>query len=98
MANGEVSDVDKPLQKSLRLGTATRVSSSLASVLVRKENFELETRWPVLCSPDHSPSSHVYLILQLIELPCRHLSHSLITASMFERGLSFEGGIVPMQR
>ena len=64
MANGEVADVDKPLQKYPRIVTATRVSGSLASVLVREKTFKLETRWRVFCSPDHSPSSHVYLILQ----------------------------------
>ena len=88
MANGEVADADKPLQKSPRLGTATRVSGSLASVLVREITLKLETRWRVLCSPDQSPSSHVYSILQLIKLPSSHLSlltHSLL-ASMFERG------------
>ena len=61
MANGEVADVDKPLQKSPRLGTATRVSGSLASVLIWENTLKLETRWRVLCSPDHGPSSHVYL-------------------------------------
>ena len=77
MTNGEVADVDEPLQKSPRLGTVTRVSRSLASVLVRETIFKLETRWRVLCSPDHSPSSHVYLILQLVELPSSHLSIAL---------------------
>ena len=61
MANGEVADVDKPLQKSPRLAIATRVSGSLASVLVREKSFKLET-----CVLD--PSASLTLLLSVLSL------------------------------
>lgn len=98
MVNGEeVADVGKSFQTSPRLGTVTHVSSSLASVLASGiKSSNLIYAGCIFCSPNLSLSSHACVLdpSAYYRAPFQFsLSDAISFISVFERGVSFEGGL-----